>query len=124
MPVSVGHGNASLQRKGWPGLSDLLPSGHFQAHRKLVFLAVKVKEDSPRPKALDRIQQVLTILAGTDNSGLCLCKLAEKEHRDRDSNLSLQRKIKELRAELAEFANPTRRLQKGAVNRDQVTPHH
>lgn len=69
------------------------------------------------PRALDRIQEVLSLLAEIHDGCLYLLRLAENKHPDRYTNFSLQREIKDLRVELPEFTSLGRRLQEGAVKR-------
>ena len=69
------------------------------------------------PKALDRTREVLSLLAEIHDGCLYLLRLAENKHPDRYTNFSLQRELKDLRADLPEFTSLGRRLQEGAVKR-------
>ena len=63
------------------------------------------------------MQEVLSLLAEIHDGCLYLLRLAENQDPDRYTNFSLQRELKDLRAELPEFTSLGRRLQEGAVKR-------
>ena len=66
------------------------------------------------PRDLDRIQEVLSLLAEIHDGCLYLLRLAEKQDPDRYTNFSLPRELKDFRAVLPEFTSLGRRLQEGA----------
>ena len=69
------------------------------------------------PRALGRIEEVLSLLAEIHDGCLYLFRLTERQDPDRYNNCSLQQELKQLRAEIPEFASLSRKLQEGAVKR-------
>ena len=82
---------------------------------------LKAKGRVNSPQALARLEEVLNLLAEIRDGCLYQYRLAERDNPTEFNRFSQQRQLKELRATFPEFANLSRRLQEGAVNRAAVS---